>query len=82
MEPLAPLLFDVLKDDPTVGLFVGDRLAVDFRRARMWTADRIIPANYGHLAGLIADDALAWLTPSQSVQEAIPVPPFPLRVVA
>lgn len=77
-----PLLFEFLKADAHLSLDAGELLAVDLRRARMWTRDRILQPNYGYLAGLLSDDTIRWLTPQHSLLAGTPAPPFPLRVVA
>jgi hypothetical protein len=75
------LLFEVIVCDSHLDLPAGTRLAVDLRRARMWSCDRILQPNYGYLAGMLAEGRLRWIT-SQSVLEASPPPAFPVRVVA
>lgn len=77
-----PFLFEVLRDDEHLSLKAGDLLAVDLRRARMWTHSKILQPNYGYLAGLVAEGRLRWLTPQHSVLSEISHPPFPVRVVA
>lgn len=77
-----PFLFDVLADDLHLELRAGDTLAVDLRRARMWTASRILQPNYGYLAGLLADGVIVWRTPLEVHRGDRQVPPFPLQVVA
>lgn len=79
---MEPLLFEVLAYDPHLDLQPGDILAVDLRRSRMWASRRILQPNYGYVAGLIATEVIAWITPSHAVQEAITVPMFPIQVVA
>lgn len=76
-----PLYFVVLVDDTHLAVSRGDILAVDLRRARMWTANRILPPNYGYLAGLQAEGRIEWLTPSTPAWGDYRRPAFPLRVV-
>lgn len=79
---MQPLYFLVLAEDPHLSLAPGDVLAVDIRRSRMWTATRILPPNYGYLAGLHAEGRLEWITPSRVAERVREVPLFPVRVVA
>lgn len=76
------LLFLVLKSENHLDLEPGHVLVVDLRRARMWMDHRILHANYGYLAQLIGEGVIEWITPCRSAQEGVPVPEFPLRVVA
>lgn len=76
------LLFEAVVRDDHLELDPGTKLVVDLARHRMWTDSRIYFPNFGYIAGLQAEGKLRWITPSHADQEAIPLPVFPVRVVA
>jgi hypothetical protein len=66
---MTPFVFEVLADDPHLGLCAGDRLVVDPGDQEPVQLQRQLPPNYGAILGLAEQGVLRLVTPMRRLDD-------------